>query len=82
MKPKCSSPGGVSLTPYIGGGTSGSATPPTSLQVLPVGTHQIIIGYGPPQGSSGQRSKSFTPKARKIKSVESAHNISPDEAAH
>ena len=57
MKPQCNLPG-VSLTPYIGGGTSGSATPPTSLQVLPVGTHQTIIGYGPPTSGSGTRSKS------------------------
>ena len=51
MKPECNL-GGVTITPYIGGGTSGSATPPTSLNVLPVGTHQVITGYGPPNGST------------------------------
>ena len=64
MKPQCSGLAGVSLTPYIGGGPWGSATPPTSLQVVPVGTHQTIIGYGPPTSGSGSKSSILVEQIR------------------
>jgi hypothetical protein len=49
MKPRCQLQSGSTLIPYTGNGPSGSGTPPTSLQVVPVGTHEVFSGYGKPQ---------------------------------
>ncbi|XP_053376973.1 uncharacterized protein LOC123528762 [Mercenaria mercenaria] len=48
-KPSCSPTNGLTLTPLTGNATY----PPTSLSVLPVGTHQVFSGNGRPIGGSG-----------------------------
>ena len=58
MTPVCTLVSGNTLAPIYGNSTA----PPTSLEVLPVGTHQVITGYGkPPVGSIyHSRSKCIT----------------------
>jgi hypothetical protein len=60
MKPQCTLPTGVTMTPLTGYGPSGSAPPPTSLQVIPLGTHTVFSGYGKPKPGTylpGQRDR-------------------------
>lgn len=45
MTPVCTLTSGSTLAPIIGNATA----PPTSLDVLPVGTHEVYSGYARPQ---------------------------------
>ncbi|XP_052233684.1 uncharacterized protein LOC127846468 isoform X4 [Dreissena polymorpha] len=53
-KPQCTLTSGSTLTPLIGNATA----PPNSLQILPVGTHNLTSGYGKPDNTvPGYRDK-------------------------